>query len=613
MNYAQCAKEICAEVGGIENVSYCTNCATRLRLTLKNDSNVSLDRLKKIDGVIGAVKKGGQYQIIIGSEVPHVREEFEKLGVISQTSSSENRAGKKSPLDQTLDFFSGIFTPLIPVLTGAGMLKVFLTLLTFFHLLSSDSQTYYILNFMSDATFYFLPILVGIAAAKKVNVNPYMAAVIGAMLLHPNFTALVSAGDPVSLFGIPVTLVSYSSSVVPMILAVLFLKAVEPFADRIAPKHVKFLLRPLITMFIVGTATILLLGPIGSWIGDGIAAACSLLNQYVPWLVPTLMGAFMPLLVLTGMHWSFAPIILQSYATFSYEAIMGPGSFVSNLCQGAASLAVALRTKKEELKQTATSAGITALFGVTEPALFGVTIQHKKVLYCVMLGGAVGGLTAGLLGVVRYTSGTPGLLSFAIFIGENPMNVVNAFISAGVGFAITFLSVFFFGYKDEARPEDGPQNTASAGKTVEITSPVKGKCVSIRSVNDPTFSEEIIGRGTAVIPENGKLFAPCDGTVTAAFRTGHAIGITTPEGAEILIHVGIDTVKLEGKYFDLKTEQGKSVHRGDLLLEFDIDAIRQEGYDIITPVVVTNPACFREIRTFEKDNVDVCDRIMEIL
>lgn len=601
MNYAQCAKDICKKVGGIDNVSYCTNCATRLRLTLKDDSQIDLEEIKKIDGVVGAVYNGGQYQIIIGADVPHVREEFEKLGNIKQ---EKNKETKKKTLDKILDFFAGIFTPLIPVLTGAGMLKVFLTLLTFFGLLSSESQTYYILNFMSDATFYFLPILVGMAAARKLNVNPYMAAVIGAMLLHPNFTALKSAGDPVSFFGLPLTLVSYSSSVIPMILATLLLKYVEPFADKVSPKHVKFLVRPLITMLIVGTATLLVLGPIGSWIGNGIATCCDLLNSYVPWLVPTLMGAFMPLLVLTGMHWSFAPIILQSYATFNYEAIMGPGSFVSNLCQGAASLAVAIKTKNEELKQTATSAGITALFGVTEPALFGVTIQHKKVLYCVIAGGAVGGLVSGLLGVVRYTSGTPGLLSFAIFIGENPMNVVYAFVSAGVGFAVTFLSVLFYGYKDEVKKVEETSNY--------IYSPIKGKSVSIKEVNDPTFSEEIIGKGIAIIPKEGKVYSPVDGKILTVFSTKHAIGIVNDNGVELLIHVGIDTVKLEGQYFDLKVSSGQEVHKGDLLLEFDIDAIKEAGYDIITPVVVTNLSETQNINVLINQDVDIHDVVLRV-
>lgn len=604
MNYTQCAKEICEKVGGIKNVTYCTNCATRLRLTIADDSKVDLDGIKKIDGVVGAVFKGGQYQIIIGSDVSSVRSEFEKLGNISK----EKQEKKGKLIDRILDVFAGIFTPLIPVLTGAGMLKVVLTLLTFFNLLDKSGNTYYVLNFMSDATFYFLPILVGISTANKIGVNPYMAAVIGCMLLHPNFIALKDAGEAVNVFGLPLTLISYASSVIPSILATLLLKYVEPFADKITPKQVKFLLRPLITMMVVGIATLLVLGPIGSWIGDGIAFVCNLLNTSVPWLVPTLMGAFMPLLVMTGMHWSFAPVILQSYATFGYEAIMGPGSFVSNLCQGAASLAVALKTKKSDLKQTAGSAGVTALFGVTEPALFGVTIQHKKVLYSVLTGGAIGGLVAGLLGVVRYTSGTPGLLSFAIFIGENPMNVVNAFISAGVGFVITFALTFFWGYKDE----DTVDNTKETTVTSEIGAVVDGTLVDIKNVNDETFAEEIIGKGIAITPEDNVVYAPVSGKILTFFPTKHAIGLIDENGVEVLIHVGIDTVKLEGKYFEKKVDEGSFVVKGEKLLQFDREAIEKAGYDCTVITVVTNPDEFETITKVESGKVMHGDTVMNV-
>ena len=489
------------------------------------------------------------------------------------------------------------------------MLKALLTVLTFFSLVSKESQTYYILNFIADATFYFLPILVGFSAATKLKCNPYLAAVIGAVLLHPNLSALNAAGDPVALFGIPVTLVNYASSVIPIILAVVLMKYVEPFADRISPKPIKFLSKPLITILIVAPVTLIVLGPLGYLVGTGIASIANFLNESIPWLVPTLMGAFMPLLVLTGMHWSFTPIILQSYASFGYEAVMGPGSFVSNICQGAASLAVAVKTKDKELKQIASSAGITALLGVTEPALFGVTLKQKKILYCVIIGGAVGGLYAGINGVVRYTSGTPGLLSFAIFIGENPMNIVNAFISTGIGVVITFALTFFMGSKEELKP----QSVEALNKKIEISSPLTGEAVALSNVNDATFANEIMGKGIAIIPSEGKVTSPFNGRVLTAFITGHAIGLIDENGVELLIHVGIDTVRLDGKYFNMKVKDGDLVKKGDVLLEFDAEAIKAEGYDLITPVIVTNSKEFVNIKGLEKPNVTQDDMIIEIL
>lgn len=311
------------------------------------------------------------------------------------------------------------------------------------------------------------------------------------------------------------------------------------------------------------------------------------------------------------MRWNFAPIILQSYATLGYEAIMGPGSFVSNICQGAASIAVSLKTKNEELKQTAMSAGITALFGVTEPALFGVTITQKSILQCVILGGAVGGLFAGLMGVVRYTSGTPGLLSFAIFIGENPMNVVWAFVSAGIGFVVTFVSVLVWGYREPTSKNEKPM-VHEESDTICIDSPMEGKCIDVTEVNDEAFSQEIVGKGVAIVPSVGEVVAPFDGKVVMAFDTKHALGLVNQNGVELLIHVGIDTVKLNGKYFNMLVKTGDEVKKGTKLLEFDMEAMKEEGYDVTTPVIVTNQKDFDSYEKLVGNDVYELDPILKI-
>lgn len=594
MSYKEMAEGILSHMGGIENISYMTNCATRLRLNLKDESKGDLEGVKTVSGVVGAVKKGGVYQIIIGTDVVNVLNEIKKMGSVGNAEEKEEHKGNL--INRAMSMISGIFTPIIPALIAGGMLKALLTLLTFFKLVDGASQTYYMINFIADAAFTFLPVLVAVSTAKKLKCNPYIAAVIGAALLHPNFTALVSAGEPVKFFGLPVTLISYGSSVIPSILAIWLMSYVEPLADKISPKPIKFLSKPLITILIVSPVTFIVLGPLGYTIGTGLAAGANYLNQNVSWLVPTLMGAFMPLLVMTGMHWSFTPVIVQSYATYGCEAIMGPGSFVSNICQGAASLAVAVRTKNKEMRQIATSAGITALLGVTEPAMFGVTLKLRKPLYAVMIGGACGGLYAGLNGVVRYTSGTPGLASFAVFIGENPMNIVHAFISVGIGFVITFILTWVFGFEDEAETA-GPvqEKTTALEHKIEIGSPADGQAVSLQDVKDETLASEVLGKGGAVIPQNGKVCAPANGKILSVFPTMHAVSMVDENGAELLVHIGIDTVKLDGKHFTAHVKENDMVKKGDLLVEFDKDAVEAEGYDTAIAVIVTNTREFLDV------------------
>lgn len=592
MSYSEMAKGILAHVGGIENISFMTNCATRLRLNFKDESKVDLEAVKRVEGVVGAVKKAGQYQIIIGTDVGHVVSEINKCGSITSAAPEDEK--KESLVNRLMSMIAGIFAPIIPALIAGGMLKAVLTLLTFFGVVTSASQTYYMINFIADAAFYFLPVLVAVSTANKLKCNMYVAAVIGAALIHPSFISLTGAGEPVHFIGLPVTLISYGSSVIPSILAIWLMSVVEPFADRISPKPIKFLSKPLITVLIVAPVTFIVLGPLGYTIGTALAAGADFLNQNVGWLVPTLMGAFMPLLVMTGMHWSFVPPIMQSYATYGYEAIMGPGSFVSNICQGAASLAVAIKTKNRELKQVATSAGITALLGVTEPAMFGVTLKLKKPLYAVIIGGACGGLYAGLNGVVRYTSGTPGLASFAVFIGENPMNIVHAFISVGIGFVITFALTWIMGFEDDV-PAAPKKESAGLVQKIEVASPVDGQLTELSQVKDETFASGILGKGAAVIPANGRVVSPVNGRITSVFPTKHAVGIVDENGVELLIHIGIDTVKLEGKHFTAHAGDGDVVKKGDLLVEFDKKAIEAEGYDSVVTVLVTNTQEFLDV------------------
>lgn len=618
MNHYELAKEILVLVGGSENIAQLNNCATRLRMNLKDESKIDLNKIKEIQGVLGAAKKSGQYQIIIGTDVANVCDEIRKMGQITE-STAPNQKTKK--LDALMDIFASIFTPVIPAITAAGMIKAILVICVLFGM-NKESQVYIIFNFIADAGFYFLPVMLAFSSAKKLGCNPYLAVMMGGILLHPSFTKMVSAGDPVFFLGLPVKLVNYGSSVIPIILAVWLMVYVERFADKISPKPVKFFMKPTLTILIVAPIVLIVLGPLGSYVGTVIATVTDFLNSRVSWLVPMLMGAFMPLLVLTGMHWSFLPILMTSYSTYGYEAVMGPGSLVSNICQGAAAFCVALKTKDKQFKQQASSAGITALMGITEPAMYGVTIKYRKVLLSVMLGGGAGGFYAGLMGVVRYTSGTPGLLSLPIFIGDNPMNVIHALISCLIGFCITFVLTWFYGFKEpetDGAVELDKGKDADTGKQIQkskkimIYSPVNGRKVKLSKVSDETFAKEIAGKGMAVEPADGRITAPFDGEVVTVFRTKHVIGLRSSEGVELMIHIGIDTVELEGKYFTAHVADGDFVKAGDLLMEFDKQAIEAAGYETVVPVIVTNTGNYLDIITSEEGAVESGQPLFTVL
>lgn len=616
MNHRELAQAILEQVGGINNITQLVNCATRLRMNFKDESLVHLDQINKIPGVLGAVKKSGQYQIIIGTDVANVCNEIKAMGLNESPVNTGKKVGK---IDALMDIFAAIFTPVIPAITAAGMIKAILVICVLLGM-EKTSQIYVVLSFIADAGFYFLPIMLAVSSAKKLGCNPYLAAMVGGALLHPAFTQLVTAGEPVHIFGLPIKLINYGSSVIPIILAVWLMTYVERFADKVSPKAVKFFMKPTLTILIVVPIVLVVLGPLGSYIGTGIATITDFLNMHVSWLVPTLMGAFMPLLVLTGMHWSFLPVLMTSYTTYGYEAVMGPGSLVSNVCQGSAALCVSIKTKNKELKQLASSAGVTALMGITEPAMYGVTIKFKKILLSVMLGGGVGGFYAGLMGVVRYTSGTPGLLSIPIFIGENPMNVVHALIACAIGFVVTFAATWFYGFEE---PTDSSEKTetketeagekASMVKKIVISSPVNGKKVDISNVKDETFAKEILGKGIAVESVDGKIAAPFDGEVATIFRTKHVIGLKSTEGVELLIHIGIDTVELEGKFFTPHVQDGDTFKKGDLLLEFDKKAIEEAGYETIIPVIVTNTSNYLEVLASKEGDVEMGQELLTIL
>ena len=594
MNYENLAKQILKNVGGQENVSNLTHCATRLRFNLKDLSKANTEAIKKTKGVMGVVDKGAQYQIIIGSDVANVYKELLKIGNF-QSSSSKND-GEKKGLDKIFDIIAGTFTPILPPLTAAGMLKAVLVLLTTFGLMSKESQTYYILSFMADAIFFLFPVALGYTAAVKFKCNPFMGMLMGGIMIHPNWTALVNAKEAVTLFGLPVKLVSYTSSVIPIILVVWVMSYVENFADKISPKPIKFFSKPLITILVMGPLALIALGPIGSVLGEGLADIVTAINNVAPWSIPMIIGGVSPLLVLVGMHYAFFPLSFNDLALKGSENVLGPGMLVSNIAQGGAVLCVSLKTKNRDLKQLAGSAGLTALLGITEPAMYGVTMKLKKPLIAVCSGGALAGLYIGLMGVVRYSSGAPGLASIAIFIGENPMNIVHALIGCAIAFVSAFALTWIIGFEDPANEDDQIEDESLEEVAVDkaplmnkitIASPLKGNIVPLNEVKDETFASEMMGKGIAINPTEGKVVSPINGTVQMIFKTKHAIGLKSEDGAEILIHIGMDTVELDGKGFDVKVQAGQKIKQGDVLVVVDLEAVQEAGKSLVSPIAFT--------------------------
>lgn len=604
MDFKSVAGEIIEKIGGEENIAGLTHCATRLRFTLKDDGAADENGTKNIRGVLGVARSGGQFQVIIGNEVPKVYAAIIENVHLADT--KEQGAKKQEKISEKIfDFIASIFTPVLPAIIGAGLVKSVLALAVLLGL-NDQSNTYYFINLIGDAPLYFLPIMLAVTASKKLGCNPYMAVAVTGALLHPNYTALITDAYEIhfsSMFGIPVTLASYQSSVIPVILMVFLLKYVDQLLERVIPKMVKFFFKPLLTLLIVASVTFIVLGPIGFVVGTAISTGLNFLSEYAGWLVPMIIGGIFPLMVTTGMHYGIVPFMLQSIASQGFEQICGPGNLPSNVAQGAASLAVACRTKKTELKQVAFTSGITAVLGVTEPALFSVTLKHKKVLACVMAGGACGGLYSGLMGVKCFSFCSPGLLSMVAFVGPKGWgNLIHACIAMLIGFVVTFILVWMWGYQEETEPQE----------ELVLTSPVTGEAVLLSQVPDPTFAEEILGKGVAVKPSDKRFYAPLDGTVSTVFPTGHAIGITGDNGIEMLIHIGLDTVQLGGKGFHVFVKEGQQVKRGELLVECDLALLCEKGFQTITPVLVTNADDFSSVNVLKQGIVNMGEQIVEV-
>ena len=593
MDYSVTAKELIKKLGGEKNVDSLTHCMTRLRFVLKDESGVDDKAVENIPGVMGIMKKGGQYQVIIGNNVAKCYSEINKLYGFSDTASSNGKKVKRNPVTVALDFISGCMTPMIPAIIAGGLIKVLLVVLgpSLLNVISATGDTYIIMNAIGDAAFYFLPVFIAVTASKKLGCNTYLAIMVAAMLLYPDLITLLGGEAPTKLFGfIPVIHGSYSSSVIPAMLATILLKYVEKLVDKITPEWSKNFLKPLLIVLITAPITLCLLAPLGLVIGNGLQFVLNYIYNFAPWLAMALFAAFMPFIVMTGMHWAFVPAALLAISNPGYELMLLPAMLASNIAQAGATFAVAVKTKDSKMRQIAIPAGISALLaGVTEPAMYGVTLKLKKPMYAACIAGGVGGVIMGIVKLKAYAFATPCLTAIVQFISpDGGKNMLFACIIAALSFVLSFVLALIMTKNKAETTEETSSPKAEGSADLTIANPVSGEVIALSEVNDATFSSGVLGEGYAVIPIEGKVTAPFDGKVETLMDTHHALGLVSNSGIEMLIHVGLETVALNGKYFTPKVAEGDSFKKGDVLLTFDLEAIKKEGYDTTTPVVVSN-------------------------
>lgn len=597
MDYKKIANEILDLIGGSKNVSTLEHCSTRLRFGLVDKSVVNVEKIKKIKGVMGVVD-GSQFQIVIGNNVVEVYDELLKICPVTGNQVAETKKDDRKWGAKLLEFVISVFQPLVPAIAGAGVLKSVLLLLSMFGLLASDSTVYTALAAISDATFYFLPIMVAVTTANTLKSNRLVAIAAVGYLLLPATTAALA--DGMTLFGFAVKNITYSSQVFPAILCVIFLSLMERGFNKISPKAIRIFFVPMMSLAITIPMTLLVLGPLGYNIGTLFTAVILALYGKLGFVALGLLAAILPFMIATGMHKTLLPYAITTYGQLGYEALYMPASLAHNISESGACFAVALKSKDEDLKQTALSAGISALMGITEPALYGVTLQNKKAMMGVVLSGAISGMLMGLFVVKAFIIVGPGLASMSMFVdAANGSN----FMYACIGFAVALLGSFiitFVLWKDSDSDSDVEEDASVVEELTEeekevniLVSPLNGEAVDLSTVSDEMFASKTLGDGIAIVPKDGKLYAPCDAEVVMLFETKHAIGLRTSNGAEILIHIGVNTVSMEGVGFTAFVKQNDKVKEGDLLIEFDLDAIKEKKLDPTVMVVNSNSTSYK--------------------
>lgn len=631
MKYEKLSKDIIKNVGGKENVNSLTHCITRLRFKLKDESKANTDVLKKMDGVVTVIQSGGQYQVVIGNHVPDVFNAVMEVGNFNFSQNDNVEEKKMNPFNRLIDVISGIFAPTLGFLAATGMLKGFNALFLALGWLTSESGTYQMLQAIGDSLFYFFPIFLGYTASKKFKTNQFLGMTIGAALVYPTMVSAMG-GEPLytllqgtliespvhmTFLGIPVILMNYTSSVIPVIVATYFGGKVENLFKKIIPDVVKTFLVPLCTLIVIVPLTFIVIGPITTWASQLVGAGTLAVYEFSPIVAGLLLGGLWQALVIFGLHWGLIPIAILNLSTQGFDTIVAL-SFAASFAQTAVVMAIFIKTKDKKLKTLAIPSIISGFFGVTEPAIYGITLPRIKTFIISCIGGAIGGALIGLFQIKGYIMGGLGVFGFFNFI--NPANgdaskVISAIIATAVGMVVSFVLTMIL-YKETVEVEEVKEDKKIENELLAkevIGSPLVGKIVPLSEVKDEAFAGGALGKGVAVLPYEGKVVSPVDGVLTTLFPTGHAIGITSDSGAEILIHIGMDTVQLEGKHFNAKVKQGEKIKKGQLLLEFDVEAIKNEGFEVITPVIVTNSQNYLEVIESKSEDIAFEEALLNVV
>ena len=627
-DYHKLALDIIDVVGGQKNIANATRCATRLRLVLKETPEGAKEKVSALAGVITVVENNGQFQVVIGTHVGEVYDSVAEA-LHLDASAQEAEQPKQGIVNSIIATMSAVFAPFVYILAAAGLLQGALILITMAAPAFAKTGTYEVLNFMSWTPFTFLPIFIAITASKHFKCNTYIAILCCCALVNQSWAdiaARIADGDVIRFLGVKLSETTYTSTVLPPLILVWVLSYLEHFIEKKLPDAAKPLLTPLICFVIMVPATIMVIGPASAITANAIANGYNALVAFAPALAGAIIGGLWQVVVIFGVHWGITPVVLANFDMYGYDTFQAFQT-IAVVAQVAAAFGVFIKSRNKEFKGVALSAGITGIFGITEPTTYGVTLRLKKPFICGCAGGAIGAVVLSFFHSAYYAyAGLPGLLTIVNAINKDaPMSFIGEAAACVIASVITIVAIQIVGFDDPAgesgeteaaeidteSASDDSQETAAA-EAKEIESPLTGTIIPLSEVHDEVFASEMMGKGCAIIPEEGKVYAPFDGKVVGLLDSHHAVGMESTDGVEVLIHVGMDTVKLNGRCFTIHVEEGEQVKKGQLLLEFDIPGIKEAGYEVTTPVIITNSDEFHDVQMKAEGQVTAGTQILEL-
>lgn len=636
--YKQLAQDIIKNVGGKENINGLTHCITRLRFKLKDESIANDDVLKNMGDIVTVMKSGGQYQVVIGNHVEAVYKDVIEIIDLDNLNTSSETKKSGSILDKGIDIISGIFQPVLGIMAACGMLKGLNALFVALGLYSATSGGYMVINAAGDALFTFLPLFLGYTSAKKFGLKPMLGLALGAAMCYPAIQgSSISAGadamytlfkgtmfaSPVYIdfFGLPIISMDYTGTVVPIIFVVYFASKCEKLFNKFVPDLVKFFFVPMLTLLVTLPVALIVIGPIATFGSTLISEAVLSIRDFSPLLAGAIVGFSWQILVIFGLHWGFIPVYINNVMTLGYDNVMMP-FFACTFATSAVVLAIFIKTKDKKLKEMAIPNFISGIFGVTEPAIYGMLLPLKKPFIISCIASGIGGAFYGFFNLRKFITGGMGIFELPAMIEPNGGmgNLIVALSGMAISMVVAFVLTMIL-YKDKEEVKEVENKVKEETKEVKSTklekeivvSPIKGEVLNLSDIEDAAFSSGVLGQGVAIIPSDGKVVAPVDGVVTTLFPSLHAIGIISDEGVEVLIHIGLNTVQLEGRGFEACIKQGDRITKGQTILKFDIDVIKEAGYSVVTPIVVTNSSQFLDVVQTESKNIELEDNLITVI